>query len=113
MNKINQMRLIGLVSLNTQQLTPITYVKDSILYGLLLNKFERFERWRNTRKISKQEFEIHLSKSEELTDAYLDVYHKTAKFYMCTILYGQIQFDYYVMMHRNRIILFFFHTSMT
>lgn len=113
MNKLNQMRLIGLVSLNTQQLTPITYVRDSILYGLLLNKFERFERWRNTKRITRKDFEVHLNKSEELVNAYLEVFSKTATFYKTAILYGQIQFDYYVMMRRRKIVLFFFHTSKT
>ncbi len=113
MNKLNQMRLIGLVTLNAKELTPITYVQDSIVYGLLLNKFEKFERWRNTRKVPRQEFEEHLNQSEELVNAYLDTYHKSASFYKCVIKYNQIQFDYYVMMRQKRIILFFFHVSKT
>jgi len=113
MNKTTQLRLIGLISMTAEQLTPITFTKDSILYSLLLQKLERFERWRNTRKISRQDFEIHLNKSEELVNAYLEVYNKTATFYRCAILYGQIQFDYYVMMRRNRIVLFFFHVNKT
>ena len=111
MNKLIQMRLIGLASLTIEQLTPITKVRDSTLYALLLHKFERFQRWRNTKKISQKEFEKHLHRSQKLIDDYIEVYDRNAGYYKCEIIYSQAHFDYYVMMKNDKIVFFFFHIS--
>ncbi|CAN5680257.1 hypothetical protein BH11BAC1_BH11BAC1_16490 [soil metagenome] len=113
MNKLNQMRLLGLASLRTQQLTPITYGKDTIMYATLLNKFEKFEKWRDTKKITRHKFESHLNKSEELVNAYLEVFSKTAGFYKCIVVFGEVRFDYYVMMRYGKIVLFFYCLNQT
>lgn len=111
MKKLLEMRLIGLASLSTEQLTPITKVKDTTLYALLLHKFEKFQRWRNTKKISQQEFEKHLHRSQKLVDEYLEVYDQNAQYYKCEIIYTNAHFDYYVLMKANKIVMFFFHIS--
>ncbi len=111
MNKLTQMRLIGLASLSTEQLSPITNVKDSTLYSMILHKFEKFQRWRNTKKITQKAFESHLHRSQKLVDEYIEVYDKEASYFKCEIVYNRIQFDYYVMMKANQIVFFFFCIS--
>ncbi len=111
MDKLNQMRLIGLASLTSEQLSPITNVRDSTLYALLLHKFEKFQKWRNTKKIAQQAFEKHLHRSQKLVDEYIEVYDKAASYYKCIIKYSRLQFDYYVMMKDDKIVFFYFQIN--
>lgn len=77
----------------------------------LLQKFEKFENWKEAEKISRREFEKLINNNNDLTDAYLYVYSEYSEYYKCKIIYEQWNYEQYIMCVEKKIILIFFRVS--
>ena len=86
---------------------PISKTSNPLVFFALLGKFEKFENWDETVKISQKEFETLLNRNEDLVDAYLDVYSVGADYYRCTVCFEERVFEHNLMCINKKIVLFF------
>ena len=107
MDKHVKQRLIGRVSWHGQPLTPMSPINNQFHFIVLLKHFDKFQNWKETAQITKEEFESQLE-NEDLTNAYLDVYFKPARYYKCTVDFQQWIFEHFLMVVNKNIVLIFF-----
>jgi len=108
MDKNVKLRLIGRVSWNLEPFSPVTPYINPQTYLILSTKFSKFERWHETEKILREEFEELLKYSEDLIDAYLDVYAKKATFYKCIVSSETRHFQYFMMKSREGLAMLYY-----
>src|SRR5687768_5991586 len=108
MEKNVKFKQIGQVSNRFEPFRPINHSTSATLYLILSNQFENFEKWNETQKITREEFEKLLRGEEDLVNAYLDEYSKKAVFYKCTISTEKRVFQYFIMKKSNWIALLFY-----
>ena len=107
MDKNVKLKLIGQASWLLPEFEPISQSSNPLMFLTLLDKFEKFEDWDETEKISKEEFETLLNRNDDLVDAYLDVYTVGANFYRCTVCFEQRVFEHNLMLVNKKIVLLF------
>ena len=108
MDKFVKIRMISKASWLLGEYEPVTQFSNPQLFMNLHNKFEDFENWNEAEKISKEEFEQHLDRDENLVDAYLDVFSKKATYYKCIINDEPRYFQYFIMKKNKGIVLLYY-----
>lgn len=108
MEKRTKIRLIANISRSISGFAPITETSDYPKYVMLTNRFENFERWPETIKITRKEFEKELHKDPVLVDAYLDVFSTEADFYLCRVTYDYTTYHYCIMSLNKQIVLLYY-----
>jgi hypothetical protein len=108
MEKLVKFKQIGQISHRFEPFSPINHSTNPTLYLILSNQFENFERWTETEKIDRKEFEKLLHGHEELVDAYLDEFSKKAVFYECNLYIEKRVFQYFIMKKSTWIALIFY-----
>ncbi len=111
MEKHVKFKQIGQVSKRFEPFSPINHSTSPALYLILSNQFENFEKWSETEKIERDEFEKLLRGEEDLVNAYLDEYSRKAIFYKCTISLENRVFQYYIMKKSTWIALLFYREA--
>jgi hypothetical protein len=109
MAKRNKMWLIGRATRFIPRSSPITLELSNLMYKLLLTKFVDFQKWPETEKVSQEQFETAFNQTQELIDAYLDIYTKQAEFFLCKITCDQFIFSYWIMYSNNKIVFLFYN----
>lgn len=113
MDRYVKLKLIKNTPWLLQEYSPATQFINPKSFVILSKKFENFESWNETLKISRKEFEELLNGEEVLIDAYLDVYSKKALFYKCIIKGEMYHFQYFVMKNDEVFALLFYRTVET
>ena len=109
MNREIKQRLINRVSNSFSPLTPVTKLNQPILFMLLNNNFLKFERWPETHKVERSDFEAIIKDQPELINAYLDNYCSDLQFYKCVLFFNWDFLEYYILKKDDNIILFSFN----
>lgn len=109
MDKRVKINHIGTASCSVTEYTPVTGAGSGILFMLLQSRFEKFEKWAETSRISRFEFEKRLKENSLLEDAYLDHFSRNADFYRCTIVHHMATYEYFIMVKEKKIVLLYHH----
>jgi len=90
----------------TPQYAP--HVKDSQFFERIKERITSAANWNEKIFVEKSVFEQMLSNDEELEMAYVDVYSWTAYFILVFFEIDEINYEFYCMIEKKEIILFFF-----
>jgi hypothetical protein len=93
----------------TSQYTP--YVQGSTLFEKLNLLLRKPEVWREKVLVDKKVFEQMLVADFELQLAYVDNYSSKAEFTLIFFEYDNVQYEFYCMLVRKKIVLVFFRKS--
>ncbi|MBK7887710.1 MAG: hypothetical protein IPJ86_10585 [Bacteroidetes bacterium] len=71
------------------------------IYLFIKDRIEELIKGKDAVFIDRTDFESHLNKRDDLSEAYLDLFSTKAIFYKCRFEYDGIQIDYYIMVEKR------------
>ena len=103
-----QDRFITYLTMNKVEYTPFSNDINEFLFSKLEMRLIEVEQWEATFPIDRKIFEDLIINNNELVDAYVELYSKSAKFFVSEMEIRSEVYEFYMMVLKKRISLVFY-----